>query len=129
VRQFIADYPQYWSEAMAADSRGQPDIFYQLSDKAHFADFITAEALMHSVMNWYFGPAQAGRLFMRASFEILHRYPKLAMLIYENFLNFTVITSVLLRHRSTAWPLMTFRRTPAPISHQEHKPPQALHRL
>ncbi len=91
MRRFLDDYPQYWPKPIAADRWSEPDIVYQRSDKAHFSDFISSEALMHGVMNWYFGPAQAGRLFMRASFEILHRYPKLAMLVYENFLNFTVI--------------------------------------
>jgi hypothetical protein len=88
VRLFIEDYPQYRPGSFA------PEEFYRLvtdGDTALLPAGFDPEGFIYLVVNWYLGPSPTGRLYSHAAVEILQRYPKLAMLTYENFLNSTFV--------------------------------------
>jgi hypothetical protein len=95
LRNFIDDYPQYWETAYAEQARyrSRPDDFYRaivvgghdVGENGRFEGFI------FEVLAWYLGPLKAGALYDKVTVEILHHYPKLALLAYDNFLNMTVV--------------------------------------
>jgi hypothetical protein len=99
LRRFIDDYPQYWSKWLKDSSgwllkspekyQGDPEGFYQLLLHSNI-DAGAREGFISQVVNWYLGPAISGRVYTEASLEILRRYPKLALLFYNNFLYFSV---------------------------------------
>jgi hypothetical protein len=95
VRRFIDDYPQYWPREVRAKYGDDPEKFYELiarDDTKLMSEGY--EGFLYQVINWYLGPQPAGRLYSAAAREILNRYPKLTILMYENFLNLTVARNI-----------------------------------
>lgn len=90
-RRFIDDYPQYWPEPFAEEFHGNPDGLYQRTLRPRtFAEAINLEGFLYQSVNWYLDPAIAGRTYLGAAIEILRRYPKLAVLFYDNAVDFTI---------------------------------------
>jgi hypothetical protein len=94
VRRFIDDYPQYWPLEVRAKYRDNPENFYELIARDDTKIMQGYEGFLYQVLNWYLGPQPAGRAYGAAAREILDRYPKLMMLLYENFLNLTVARNI-----------------------------------
>ncbi len=92
LRRFIDDYPQYWPKWMGNSFQNDPDGFYRFILRGGVTDqAVNAEGFFYQAVNWYLTPALVSRIYFPAALEILKRYPKLAMLYYENFLYFTVL--------------------------------------
>jgi hypothetical protein len=95
LRRFIDDYPQYWPKTIAAPYRGDPEGFYKLMLRGGATnDAVDLEGYFYQVVNWYLSPTLAASVYVPAALEILERYPKLAVLYYENFLYFTVLRRI-----------------------------------
>jgi hypothetical protein len=93
LRRFIDDYPQFCPQPILALCHNEPDTAYRLmagGDTSFVSQGLEPEGFIYQVVNWYLGPALAGRAYAGADLEILHRYPKMAMLMYENLINLTV---------------------------------------
>ena len=97
VRQVIDDYIQitdYWPPGISAQFRDKPDALYSQvirDDRPPMLrqQGLEPEQLIYNILNWYFGPDPAGRIYGRAAMEIVKGHPNLLTLQLDNFMHLT----------------------------------------
>jgi hypothetical protein len=93
IHNFLRDYPSYWdhSNDIQAQYKNDPEALYRVLMRGESSPL---EGLNYQILTWWLGCAPAGSLYTASTLEFIEKYPKMLMLFYNSFLDYTLLRSL-----------------------------------